>query len=53
MEVPEYLKRATKYLTNLKTIAMVRRTRQIGDKTFEETHYYPRWLGSGLYAQGA
>ena len=40
MEVPEYLKRATKHWTKLQTIAMVRRTRQEGDKTSEETHYY-------------
>ena len=40
MEVPEYLRRATKSWTKLQTIAMVRRTRQIGDKTSEETHYY-------------
>lgn len=40
MEVPEYLKRATKHWTKLQTIAMVRRTRQVGDKTSEETHYY-------------
>jgi len=38
--VPEHLKRATKYWTKLQTIAMVRRTRQIGEKTSEETHYY-------------
>lgn len=40
MEVPEYLTRATKHWTKLQTIAMVRRTRQIGDKTSDETHYY-------------
>lgn len=40
MEVPEYLTRATKHWTKLQTIAMVRRTRQMGDKTSEETHYY-------------
>ena len=40
MEVPEYLRRATKYWTKLQTIAMVRRKRQIGEKTSEETHYY-------------
>ena len=40
MEVPEYLTRATKYWTKLQTIAMVRRTRQVGDKSSEETHYY-------------
>jgi len=39
MEVPEHLKRATKYWTNLQTIAMVRRTRRVGEKTSEETHY--------------
>lgn len=40
MEVPEYLKRATKHWMKLQTIAMVRRTRQVGDKSSEETHYY-------------
>ena len=40
MEVPEHLKRATKYWTNLQTIAMVRRQRQVGEKTSDETHYY-------------
>ena len=40
MEVPQHLKRATKCWTKLQTIAMVRRTRQVGDKTSEETHYY-------------
>ena len=40
MEVPEHLKRATKYWTKLQTLAMVRRTRQVGEKTSEETHYY-------------
>ena len=40
MEVPEHLKRITKYWTNLQTIAMVRRQRQVGKKTSDETHYY-------------
>ena len=40
MEVPEYLKRSTKSSTNLQTIAMVRRKRQVGEKVSEETHYY-------------
>lgn len=40
IEVPEYLKRATKHWTKLQTIAMVRRKRQVGDKSSEETHYY-------------
>jgi predicted transposase YbfD/YdcC len=40
VEVPEHLKRATKYWSKLRTIAMVRRTRQVGDKSSEETHYY-------------
>jgi predicted transposase YbfD/YdcC len=40
IEVPEHIQRATKYWTNLKTLAMVRRTRQVGDKTSEEIHYY-------------
>jgi predicted transposase YbfD/YdcC len=40
MGVPQHLLRATKSWTNLQTIAMVQRTRQVGDKTSEETHYY-------------
>jgi predicted transposase YbfD/YdcC len=40
MEVPEHLKRATKHWAKLQTIAMVRRTRQVGDKCSNETHYY-------------
>lgn len=40
MEVPEHLKRATKYWTKLQTIAMVKRTRQVGEKSSEDTHYY-------------
>lgn len=40
MEVPEYLRRATKHWTKLQTIAIVRRTRQVGEKSSEETHYY-------------
>ena len=40
MEVPAHLKRATKYWTNLQTIAMVRRTRQVDEKISNETHYY-------------
>ena len=40
MEVPEHLKQATKYWTKLRTIAMVRRRRQVGDKSSDETHYY-------------
>jgi len=40
LEVPQHLKRATKYWANLQTIAMVRRTRQIDGKTTEDTHYY-------------
>ena len=40
MEVPEHLKRATKCWTNLQTIAMVRRQRQVGETTSDETHYY-------------
>ncbi len=42
MEVPEYLLRASKYWTKLQTIAMVRRTRQIGEKSSEETHFERR-----------
>ena len=40
IEVPEHLKRATKYWANLQTIAMVKRTRQVGEKTSEEPHDY-------------
>jgi predicted transposase YbfD/YdcC len=40
MEVPQHLKRATKYWAKLQTIAMVRRTRQVSGKTSDETHYY-------------
>ena len=40
MEVPEHLLRATKYWTNLQTIAMVRRKRQVAGKISEETHSY-------------
>ena len=39
MEVPEYLLRTTKYWTKLQTIAMVLRTRQVGNKLSEQTHY--------------
>lgn len=38
--VPEHIQRATKHWTKLQTIAMVRRSRQVGDKTSEETHHY-------------
>jgi predicted transposase YbfD/YdcC len=40
MGVPEHLKRATKHWAKLQTIAMVRRTRQVGDKSSEEIHDY-------------
>jgi predicted transposase YbfD/YdcC len=40
VEVPEHLKRATKYWSKLQTIAMIRRTREQGDKSSEDTHYY-------------
>ena len=40
MAVPEYLLRATQYWRKLQTIAMVRRRRQIGEKTSEQTQYY-------------
>lgn len=40
IEVPGHLKRANKSWTKLQTIAMVRRTRQVGEKTSEETHDY-------------
>ena len=51
MEVPEHLKRATKYWTNLQTIAMVRRTRQVAGKTSDETHYYISSLPLSVGAQ--
>ena len=51
MEVPEHLKRTTKYWTNLQTIAMVRRTRQVGEKTSDETHYYISSLPLSVGAQ--
>jgi predicted transposase YbfD/YdcC len=40
MEVPDHLKRATDDWSKLQTITMVRRTRQVGEKRSEETHYY-------------
>ena len=40
IEVPEHLKRATHYWAKLQILAMVRRTRQVGEKTSEEIHYY-------------
>lgn len=40
MGVAEHLKRATKYWAKLQTVAMVRRTRQVGDKSSEEIHYF-------------
>ncbi len=51
MEVPEYLTRATKHWTKLQTIAMVRRTRQVGEKISEETHYYISSLPLGAGAK--
>lgn len=38
--VPEHLQATTKSWTNLNTLAMVKRTRQIGEKISNETHYY-------------
>jgi predicted transposase YbfD/YdcC len=40
IEVPEHLQRATQSWTKLNTLAMVKRTRQVGDKVSEDTHYY-------------
>jgi predicted transposase YbfD/YdcC len=40
IEVPQHLRRATKSWTNLQTLAMVRRTRQVDEKTSQETHYF-------------
>ena len=40
VSVPPHLRRATKPWTQLKTVAMVRRTRQVGDKISTEDSYY-------------
>ena len=40
IDVPQHLERTTKSWTNLNSFAMVKRTRQVGDKISEETHYY-------------
>ena len=40
MAVPEHLQRATKHWANLQSIAMVRRQRQEGERSSDETHYY-------------
>ena len=50
-EVPEHLRRATQYWTNLQTIAKVRRTRQAGEKTSDEIHYYINSLPLSVGAQ--
>ena len=49
--VPEHLRRATQYWTNLQTIAKVRRTRQVGEKTSDEIHYYISSLPLSVGAQ--
>jgi len=55
IEVPEHLRRASKSCTNLQTLAMVRRRRQVGEKTSEETHYFisslPLSTGAEVLAQ--
>jgi len=51
IEVPQHLRRATKSWANLQTLAMVRRTRQVGDKTSEETHYFISSLALDTGAQ--
>ena len=51
IDVPEYLERTTKSWTNLNTLAMVKRTRQVDDKVSEETHYYISSLGLSAGAQ--
>ena len=51
IEVPEHLKRATQHWAQLQTLAMVRRTRQVGDKSSEEVHYYISSLPLGAAAK--
>ncbi len=50
-EVPAHLKRAAAPWTSLKTVAMVRRTRQVGDKTSTEDSYYLSSLALSTCAQ--
>ena len=51
VEVPVHLKRAVTPWTGLKTVAMVRRTRQVGDKTSTEDSYYLSSLALSTGAQ--
>ncbi len=51
VEVPAYLKRAAAPWTGLKTVAMVRRTRQVGDKISTEDSYYLSSLSLSAGAQ--
>lgn len=51
IEVPAHLKRAAAPWAGLKTVAMVRRTRQVGDKISTEDSYYLSSLGLSVGAQ--
>ena len=51
VEVPAHLKRAAAPWTGLKTVAMVRRTRQVGDKISTEDSYYLSSLALSTGAQ--
>lgn len=51
IEVPAHLKRAAAPWVELKTVAMVRRTRQVGDKTSTEDSYYLSSLSLSAGAQ--
>lgn len=51
IEVPAHLKRATAPWAQLKTLALVRRTRQVGDKTSTEDSYYLSSLSLDTGAQ--
>lgn len=51
VEVPAHLKRATTPWAELKTVAMVRRTRQVGDKISTEDSYYLSSLSLSTGAQ--
>ena len=51
VEVPMHLKRAAAPWTGLKTVAMVRRTRQVGDKISTEDSYYLSSLALSVGAQ--
>ena len=51
VEVPAHLKRAAAPWAGLKTLAMVRRTRQVGEKTSTEDSYYLSSLSLSTGAQ--